>query len=66
MSKRYVVRDIGPNRYGWPIWAVIDTRNDRARATWTIAWAAEGQCDWLNAHADTQPETTTDAVELAW
>ena len=63
-TDRYLVRDDGPNRYGVASWSIVDTRNGKARAVWTIESYAYERCLWLNAHADAQPETIHDAATL--
>ena len=45
--KRFTVR-CADTKYG-PIWEVVDTEGERETATWTIAWAAYEQADYLNA-----------------
>lgn len=51
MIPRYTVRNDGPDRYGVEYWSIIDTRDSRVRATWTVVAYAYDQCNWLNANA---------------
>jgi hypothetical protein len=32
-------------------WSIVDTRDGRVRATWTVVAYAYEQAAWLNAHA---------------
>jgi hypothetical protein len=63
-TPRFLVRHDSPDHSGCDYFSILDTRTGLVRATWTVGHYAASQAAWLNAHADTQPDTVVDAVEL--